>query len=168
MATSFAEALKGIDTTQLTENTAPEMTEKEWEAQKEIEMLERYLKMCERNASEKERFYFAQEYGFVSEKHFKLWMATIDEYHNHLEELELYEGKALEVEKENVKQLESQARNIRNKSYYCMMMRKMKQKDYSPYGENLLKYKGLFAEETRTIDIEAQVASNFQYVMSYK
>lgn len=168
MATSFAEALKGIDTTQFAENTTSEMTTQEWEAHKEIEMLEKYLKMCERNASEKERFRFAQEYGFVSEKHFKLWMATVDDYHNHLEELEFYEGKALKTEQEKVKQLESQVRNIRRKSYYCMIMRMMKQKDYSPYGENLLKYKGLFDDETRTIDIEATAKSGFQYVMSYK
>lgn len=167
MATNFAEALKGLDI-KFDENVkVKEMTEEEYQAKQEIEMLERYLKMCERNASEKERFRLAQEYGFVSEKHLKMWLAANDDYHSHLEELELYTGKVLKEQKKKVKELESMAKSIRSCSYYRLIMHMMKAKDYSPYGEDLLKYKGHFDEETWTVDIEKTAESGYQYVMSY-
>ncbi len=167
MATTMAEALKGLNI-QFDETTkVQEMTEEQYQAQRDIEMLEKYLKMCERNASEKERFRLAQEYGFVSEQHLKLWLSCSDDYENHLGELELYSGKALKEQKKKVEELESMAKNIRSCSYYRFIMRMMGKKDYSPYGENLLKSKSNLDAETWTVDIEKTAKSGFQHVMSY-
>lgn len=165
--TSFAEALKGLDI-QFEENTeVEELTEEQYQAQRDIEMLEKYLKMCERNASEKERFRLAQEYGFLSEKHLKLWLSCNDDYQNQLGELELYSGKALKEQKKKVKELEAMARNIRDCLYYRIMMHRLGQKDFSPYGEDLLRGKSRFDSDTWTVDIEATAKSGYQYIMSY-
>lgn len=140
MATTMAEALKNLNI-QFEETEAIEMNEEQWQAQKDVEVLESYLKMCERHASEKERFRLAQEYGFVSEQHLKLWLSCNDDWRNQLEELGIYEGEKLRQKQEKAKELEGYAKNIRECDYYCMIMRWIGQKDYSPYGEDLLKRK---------------------------
>lgn len=172
MASSFAEALKGIEIN-FEGVEDKEMTEEQYQAEQDIKMLEQYMKLAKRNASEKELFQFAKRWNFLSMTHFRLWLSVTDELNNAESDLEFAEDtgmvdEALYLEKK-MKELKLQAKNMRQASYYQMMMRLMKKKDYSPYGEDLLK-KDLKSKDkdARTIDIEKTIASGFQHVMSYK
>ena len=59
MASSFAEAFKGLDLSNLEEGK--ELSKEEIEANDTIEMLEGWLKLVERKANAKEKFLFAQK-----------------------------------------------------------------------------------------------------------
>ena len=158
--TSFAEAFKNLDLSGL--EAGEELTEDQIQANRDIEMLEKYLKMCERNASEKERFLLAQEYGFLSEKHLKLWLSVNDDFHDkqeHLEDVrEFTSPKVLKKMEKEVQELESRARLIRDKRYYRSLMVIMGIKDYSPYGENLLRAK---MSDSSLVNVERTIAQGY-------
>lgn len=141
MATSFAEAFKGINFENLEEGK--EMTEEEFKNEKQIEFLEGWLKLQERNASSKEKFRYAQEHGFVSETHLNMCLAAQDDYDTLKEEFEVAKEflskEQIREYQEKLNTQEYMAVSIKNKRYYKMIMKLLKRKDVSPYGEDLLK-----------------------------
>lgn len=172
MATSMADAMKGLVFDFSGVEEKPEMTEEQYQAEQDVKMLEECCKLNERKASEKELFNFARKWDFLSYKHFSLWLSVNDDYHNAQDELEdakefMNEEEIYKLQKK-VQGLESQAKAIRGKLYYQIVMRQLQQKDFSPYGENLLKRKSFDCDTFRTVDIEKTVASGYQYIMSYK
>lgn len=119
------------------------LTDEEIAIQKEIEMLEGWLKLNERNASAKEKFLFAKEHGFVSENHLNLWLSANDDYNNKKEELDLFYENSKEYKAllSDVEKLSEMASAIKSPVYYRFMMKQLGKKDFSPYGEDLLRVK---------------------------
>lgn len=113
----------------------------EWDMQ--IEFLEKWLKLIERNAPAKERYNFVTKHGFLSEKHLNLFLACSDDLvilQYRLEDCDITGENKAELEKE-IKEKETLANNIRNIHYYRIIMRQLGQKDISPYGVDLLRFK---------------------------
>lgn len=135
-----------------------EVDAKTYEADMFIEFLEKYLKMCERGASEKERYNLAVENGFLSEKHLSLWLSVNDDFENEREmlesEKEFLSPKEIKKREAKVQELEHYANNIKNPTYYRIVMRQIGAKDYSPYGVNVLRGKTFLDEEARSIDVD--------------
>jgi len=109
----------------------------------EIEFYTRLIKMCERNASEKELHLFATEHGFLSYKHLSLYMSVSDDAQCKREELEYYhenkDSKAFKAQVRKVEEVEKYARAIKDPLYYRFVMGQLGQRDVSPYGENVLR-----------------------------
>ena len=161
IASSFAEALKGVDLGNLEEGCI--LSEEKIRQNQELELAQGWLNLLERNASAKEKYLFAQKYGFVSETHLNLWMAAEDDYHGKLEELESFgdalHKKELSARKTKVEELKRQVELIRDKQYYRMIMKALGQRDISPYGEDLLRRKDL--SETWDVDIDRTIKNGY-------
>lgn len=141
MAEAFAKA--GITSEDFQDVEVPEYTEEQYEADQWIHILETYLKMDERNASEKERHNFVVRHGFLSLNHFNLYLTVSDDVGTLEYELEhnrdfLSPEKVQEME-EKIAFKKSELKKMRDKDYYKIMMRILGQEDYSPYGKDLLK-----------------------------
>ncbi|MDF2880192.1 MAG: hypothetical protein K0R54_749 [Clostridiaceae bacterium] len=111
----------------------------------EIEFLEKWCKLLQRNASEKEKHNFVINHGFVSVKQFSLYMACMDDVHNLKEKLEdirndISNYEIARREKEIAKKM-SMAEQIKDELYYRFVLRTLGQQDITPYGENILKRK---------------------------
>ena len=157
MSTSFAEAFKniGIEAEDFSNNKE---VIKYDENDKEIELLEKYYKMKERNASEKEIYNLVTDYGFLSEKHLSCYLQLNDEYHTKKEELEELrdaldhfqdctrrEYRELQNKYDSlfkkVQLLESEAKAAKIPEHYRLMLILTKNKDITPYGEDITKSK---------------------------
>jgi len=139
---SLAEALNKANI-KATDFDAVEVDEKEIEANAEIAFWEKLLKLYERNASKKELHLFATENGFLSELHLKMYAqvkSNADELQFEIN-LGTYEHtpRTQREEQEKLEQLKSMVDNIKRPSYYKLVMRKLGQRDISPYGEDVLK-----------------------------
>ena len=113
------------------------------ECDMQIEFLERWFKLINRNASAKEKYNFITSHGFLSEKHFNLYQVCANdviELQFRLEDCEFSGEDKVKLEKE-IKEKEILANNIKSIPYYRIIMRQLGQKDISPYGINLLKIK---------------------------
>lgn len=158
---TFAEALKGINLGELPEGEV--LTEEQIENQRQIELAEGWLKLYERNASAKEKFQFAQKFGFLSETHLNLWMSADTDYHDKLYELEDLEGYCSNEElaplRAEVEKLRGMAEAMKGKSYYRIVMRQLGRKDFSPYGEDLLKMKE--SGNSWSVDVEKTIKQGY-------
>jgi len=113
------------------------------ECDMQIEFLEKWLKLLERNAPAKERYNFITQHGFLSEKHFGLYSKCIDdvaELQYRLEDCDFTGEDSNRLERK-LKEAETMANNIKDILYYRIIMRQLGQKDISPYGVDLLKVK---------------------------
>jgi len=122
-----------------------QVDEKAIEAEMQIDFLETWLKLLERNASEKEKYNFVIKHGFVSVLQFNLHMSCMEDVHNLKDILDdiRYDISASEIaerEKE-ITEKEAMAKNIKNLFYYKMILRGLGKKDITPYGEDILKRK---------------------------
>lgn len=154
MSTSFTEAFKniGIEAEDFSNN------KEVIKYDKEIELLEKYCKMKERNASEKEIYNLVTDYGFLSEKHLSCYLQLNDEYHTKKEELEELrdaldhlqdytqcEYMKLQNEYDSLSQkvhlLESEAKAAKLPEHYKLMLTLTKNKDITPYGKDISKLK---------------------------
>jgi len=138
--------------------------EKAIENQNMIDFLTKWLSMCERGASAKEKYQFATSNGFVSEKHLNIWIAAQNDAESLMEEYEmekdfLSDADAAALKKEADK-ASYKANAIREPDYYCMVMRLAKQQDYSPYGVDLL-----YGKQKRERD---EFLRGFRYQMAHK
>ena len=119
--------------------------EKAIELDLEIEFMGKWLKLLERNASEKEKHNFVIEHGFVSVMQFGLYMSIMDDVFNLKEELEdgRYDLSDNEVARheEEIAEKEKMAKSIRSLAYYKWVLRCTGKKDITPYGEDILKRK---------------------------
>lgn len=120
-----------------------EFDEKTYEIEEKIKFFEDYLKLVEKKSSEKELHQFVTSHGFVSHKQFSLWLSVSDDADNlqmQLDDEEMYMSlsEKKKIEKE-IKERRSMAENIKEPYYYSFIMRQLKQKDISPYGEDILK-----------------------------
>ena len=115
------------------------------EAEMQIDFLEKWLKLLERNASEKEKYNFVIKYGFVSSMQFNLHMSCMDDVNTLKWELDDTRDyiSANEVEKleKEISEKETLAKNIKHLMYYKMVLRGLGLKDITPYGEDILKRK---------------------------
>ena len=115
------------------------------EAEMQIDFLEKWLKLLERNASEKEKYNFVIKYGFVSSMQFNLHMSCMDDVNTLKWELDDTRDyiSANEVEKleKEISEKEKLAKNIKHLMYYKMVLRGLGIKDITPYGEDILKRK---------------------------
>jgi hypothetical protein len=122
-----------------------EINEEEVKQNLEIEFLEKWLKMLSRNASEKEKYDFIVKHGFLSVKHFNLYISCKDEadmFECELEDARHYlNSRELNALKLNYEQKRNMANSIKNINYYKIMARHMGEKDFSPYGVDLLRYR---------------------------
>ena len=109
----------------------------------EVDFLERWLKMLERNASDKERYNFLVKYGFLSEQHFLLYTKckyeTIELEQKVDEQKELYINLDLSLIK-RLNEAKDMEHSIKNIYFYRMTMNMFHKKDVSPYGNNVLKF----------------------------
>jgi len=124
---------------------ARQVDEKAIEAEMQIDFLEKWLKLLERNASEKEKYNFVIKYGFVSVLQFNLHMSCMEDVHNLKDILDdvrygLLDYEVAEREKE-IMEKEAMAKNIKNLFYYKMILRGLGKKDITPYGEDIMKRK---------------------------
>lgn len=119
--------------------------EKKIEADMQIEFLEKWLRLIQRNASEKEKHNFIIQYGYVSVQQFNLHMACMDDVYNLKEELEdiKFDISLSEIKKreKEIVEKEAMARNIKNITYYKLILRCTGKKDITPYGVDILKNK---------------------------
>ena len=124
---------------------ARQVDEKAIEAEMQIDFLEKWLKLLERNASEKEKYNFVIKYGFVSVMQFNLYMSCTDDVNTLKWELDDTRDyiSANEVEKleKEISEKEKLAKNIKHLMYYKMVLRGLGLKDITPYGEDILKRK---------------------------
>jgi hypothetical protein len=109
----------------------------------QIEFMERWLKLLERNASEKEKYNLVIKHGFVSVQQFDLHMACINDVHDLKWDLDdirddISNDEIAKREKEIIEK-EAMAENIKNLFYYKMVLRGLGKKDITPYGEDILK-----------------------------
>jgi hypothetical protein len=120
--------------------------ERNLEANLNIEFLEGWLKMLDRGASAKEKYQYVTKHGYLSEQHFLLCTECqnkVDEVRDELDDLrQIYpEGSVkLKVKDLQLKEAINMAENIRDIIYYKMVMRSLNRNDYSPYGEDLLRF----------------------------
>lgn len=146
---------KGI---QITDFEDKEIDTKACENDMFIDFLEKYMKMCERGASEKERYHLVTEAGFLSEKHLSLWLSVKDDLDNEREMLEdvrdYISSEEIKEREARIQDLEHRVNNIKKPTYYRLVMRQIGAKDYSPYGVNVLKGKSFLDEEARDIDVD--------------
>jgi len=124
---------------------ARQVDENAIEAEMQIDFLEKWLKLLERNASEKEKYNFVIKYGFVSVMQFNLYMSCMEDVHNLKDILDdvrygLLDYEVAEREKE-IMEKEAMAKNIKNLFYYKMILRGLGKKDITPYGEDIMKRK---------------------------
>ena len=122
-----------------------QVDEKAIESEMQINFLEKWLKLLERNASEKEKYNFVIKYGFVSVLQFNLHMSCMEDVHNLKDILDdirygLLDYEVAEREKE-IMEKEAMAKNIKNLFYYKMILRGLGKKDITPYGEDIMKRK---------------------------
>jgi hypothetical protein len=114
----------------------------------EIEFMEKWLKLLERNASEKEKHNFIIKHGFVSVMHFSLYLMCINDVNNLKDELDeiRYDISKDEIKKreEEIQDKEVMAKNIKNISYYKFILRELGKRDITPYGEDILKGKLIY------------------------
>lgn len=124
-----------------------QIDEKKIEADMQIDFLEKWLKLLQRNASEKEKHNFIIKYGFVSVQQFELYMTIRDDVFNlkdELEDIRFFDDiSPLEIEKreKEIAEKEAMAENIKNLGYYKWVLRSLGRKDITPYGEDILKRK---------------------------
>lgn len=108
-----------------------------------IEFLENWLNMLERNASDKEKHNMVVKQGFISVQHFNLYMACkndADELRMDLDDMRFnLTSHAISIREKEIAEKEILSKRIKDESYYKNMMRIMGRKDTSPYGEDLLK-----------------------------
>jgi len=141
---AMAEALSKANI-KATNFEARQVDEKAIEAEMQIDFLEKWLKLLERNASEKEKYNFVIKYGFVSVLQFNLHMSCMEDVHNLKDILDdvrygLLDYEVAEREKE-IMEKEAMAKNIKNLFYYKMILRGLGKKDITPYGEDIMKRK---------------------------
>lgn len=119
--------------------------EKQIKLDMEIEFMENWLKLLERSASEKEKYNFVIKHGFISVNHFSLYLACLDDAQNLKDQLDeiRYNISTNEIKKreKEISEKETMAKNIKNKTYYEIVLRTLGQKDITPYGEDILKRK---------------------------
>jgi len=117
--------------------------EEKIKAEMQIEFLGKWLKMLERNASEKEKYNFITKYGFVSVQQYNLYSACMDDVITLKWELDdiRYDISSDEIAKreKEITEKEALAENIKNLFYYKMILRGLGKKDITPYGEDILK-----------------------------
>lgn len=163
----FADAFKNagieFEEVHMTEEEILEQ-EKQYEINKLIKMYEQWLKMLERNVSDKERHNFVVKHGFLSVKQFTLWVNSECEWNDLQTELE--ERECISISKKEKKQLEKRieeiknfADNIKTPFYYRQMLRITKTKDITPYSEDILKSysKSILNSDTRVIDVDSYI-----------
>ena len=111
----------------------------------QIEFMERWLKLLERNASEKEKYNLVTKHGFVSVQQFNLYIACMDDANNMKWELDdiRHDISSVELAKreKEITEKEVMAENIKNLFYYKMVLRGLGKRDITPYGEDILKMK---------------------------
>ena len=145
---------------------ADAISDEELKTQERIEMLSGWVKLMERNASSKEKFLFAKKYGFVSENHMNLWINKSDEYETELEEFEEIKFHLSKEElikrKRNLDRLRIASDLMKEKSTYRFYMRRLGKKEFSPYGEDLLK-ENFPGEDSNTanVDIERTIKNGY-------
>lgn len=109
----------------------------------ELVFWKKYLKLLERNASQKEIHQFAIENGFLSPKHLETYTSLKDTYENKEMELLLCQDSMEREEylerKNSLYKLKNLADTVRNPYGYRVYLRSMKKKDITPYGEDVLK-----------------------------
>jgi hypothetical protein len=120
-----------------------EVNDTEIKANEQIEFFETWLKMLQRNASDKEKHNFLIKHGFLSINQFELWLSVTDDYRN-LEMQLNDDGKFMSSEEytnmfKEIELRKSMAEDIKRPSYYLFVMRQLDKKDISPYGEDILK-----------------------------
>jgi len=111
----------------------------------QIEFMEKWLKLLERNASEKEKYNLVIKHGFVSIQQFNLYMTCMNDVHTLQWELDdirddISDKEITKREKE-ISGKEAMAKNIKDLFYYKMVLRGLGKKDITPYGEDVLKMK---------------------------
>lgn len=109
----------------------------------EIEFLEKWYDLLKRNAPDKEKHNFAVKNGFVSEKQLCLHLASMNEVHELRFELDedrhlLSPGEIAKREKE-IEEKQALAEQIKNESYYKIVLRMTGHRDITPYGEDILR-----------------------------
>ena len=164
MASSFAEALKKLDLTKLEEGI--EISDTQFEAEKRVKMLSGWVKLLERNASEKEKFNFARDNGFVSENHLNLWIQKSGEYEAELEEFEKVKEHLSKNEyakrKRKIDRLRIASDLIKEKTTYRIRMKRLGKKELSPYGEDLLEEKSSYENSNVVgVDIEKTIKNGY-------
>ena len=132
------------------------------EIDKEIEMFEKWLKLLKRNASEKEKYNFVTQYGFLSEKHFSIWAtsyADAQDYQDQLEEDKLIFNLSKKEIQKREKELETKlefSNYVRGQLGYQLLLRRNNIKDITPYGVDVEKIPLTdFRKERREVDIES-------------
>lgn len=164
MASSFAEALKKLDLTKLEEGI--EISDTQFETEKRVKMLSGWVKLLERNASEKEKFIFARDNGFVSENHLNLWIQKSKEYEAELEEFEKVKEHLSKNEyakrKREIDRLRIASDLIKEKTTYRIRMKRLGKKELSPYGEDLLEEKSSNENSNVVgVDIEKTIKNGY-------
>jgi hypothetical protein len=137
---SFAEALNNVNIKPVDFEDRV-IDENKIECEMEIDFLEKWLKMLERNASEKEKYNFIIKHGFLSVKHFNMYMACKDDAVCIRFDIEggYLTDDALKEKERELKEKENLMERIKNINYYKFIMKMMGEKDFSPYGVNLLR-----------------------------
>lgn len=113
----------------------------------EIEFYEEYLKLMERNASEKEICRFANEHGFISEKHLRVYVAAKADYEDKCsileDQIDYLDKTAIDKLKKEKQHAFTTYHLSRTPSGYRFMLRSTGIKDINAYGVNVLKTRDL-------------------------
>lgn len=130
---------KGIKVSDFKDTEVPLRTKED----DEIEFLEEYLKLLERNASKKEICRFANEHGFLSETHLAFYVnacAEYDDFKENYEDIKDYISEEQKAEMERELNFLAQTKYLAKlEAGYRDILRKTKVKDVNAYGVDVLK-----------------------------
>lgn len=138
---TLADALKkaGIESSDFEDVN---VDQKAIECDLEIEFLDKWLKLTERGASDKEKYLFATKHGFVSEKHLNLYLSVTSDISDLEAEIEdcseFLTPAQLRAKKKELEEKRGMA-NIKYPWYYRHVMTQLGIKDVSPYGLDVIR-----------------------------